>query len=166
VQTPRFQQAKTARSQSADLKTTLAGGGLAPVARNHDSDAAEQKKDLLVVAMPMDSDPSLGLQDKQIHVLSGEELLVTRARWLVSVGIEHPVFDFAGKLAAIAEIEIVGEHIPVVEETEPAMWGLGDTNLQEVIPAPVDHIELIMIVRAVFRIPPGGCLVCPRDFQV
>ena len=60
---PRFQQAKAARSQSADLETTLAGGGLAPVARNHDSGAAEQKKDLLVVAMPMDSDPALGLQE-------------------------------------------------------------------------------------------------------
>src|ERR1700736_5318336 len=114
--------------------------------------------------MAMDSDAALSLQNMQIHVLGGEELLVTRAGGLVTIGIKHPLFNFAGKLAAIAEIEIIGEYVPVMGEAEPAVWGFADTNLQEVVPATVDHIELITIVRAVFRIPPGGCLIRPRNF--
>ena len=79
--------------------------------------------------MAMDSDAALRLQNMQIDILGGEELLARQSGWLLPIGIDHPVFKFAGKLTAIAELEIVGEYVPVMEEAESAVWALADTNL-------------------------------------
>src|SRR5262249_59902690 len=93
------------------------------------------------------------------------ERLVAWRGGLVSVRVVHPRLDVLSQFAAVAEGEIIGEDVAVMQETEPAVRGFADADLEEIVPPAIEHVELVAVVRARARIPPGLARVGPREFD-
>src|SRR5262249_41172072 len=147
VQIARLEQAEASRRHGADFETALALGKLTPVAGDHYSCARQQKEYFLIVAMAVNADAALGLEHVQIHVLERHERLVGWRGGLVSVRVVHPRLDVLSQFAAVAEGEIIGEDVAVMQETEPAVRGFADADLEEIVPPAIEHVELVAVVR-------------------
>src|SRR5258707_972385 len=116
--------------------------------------------------MPMYPDTAFRFENVQIHVLHGEEFFVPGSITLVTVCIEHPGLDVSPQFTAVAELEIIRKHVPVMQKTKTAVRGLANPNFQEVVPAAENHVQLVVVVRPVPRIPPGSGLVGPGPLDM
>ena len=79
----------------------------------------------------MKTDAAFALEEMDIHIFEGKESLPSFIRRFLAVGGEHPWFHIAPKLAAVTEIEVVGENIAIVEKPEPTVRRFADATLRK-----------------------------------
>src|SRR5213075_738319 len=108
----------------------------------------EEEKDLLVVAMAMQSDRAERVEQMKVHVVDAEELLAPRPVGLAGERVEHPWLDRASQLAGAGEAAVVGEEVAILEQSHAAMRAAAPARPLERIPAAHDHVELVLIIRA------------------
>src|SRR6516164_3731201 len=142
----RLYKAESAGRQIARFQATVPIWQFAPIATEHQPGTLHHKKYLLIVPVPVQSDAAPGFENVQVQVIHREERFLNRVWILTAIGIKHPGVHLPAYLVKHPVSEIHRKQISIMQKAHSPMRTFTDPDAQVLVPAPVDHVELVVIV--------------------
>src|SRR6478609_11527223 len=102
--------------QAAHFEATLTVGKLVPVPRHHHGLALQKEENFLVVAMAVNADPAIVLEEVQIGIIHSEKFLGALLPRPASHGVELPRLDHPSEVVAVRKTEVVRHQVTVMEK--------------------------------------------------